>query len=243
MRWEAFLAWNNRTGEWFGPDDVLGFGDADEIPSSHNVHLLKHCEMAGPSVDIGIWFTWGRLDRAFRSDWPVPGNPWTLGDPAYWTLRSALAHAGAGTEQWHPSRMRETSKHHLLGGVHLTENAYPPFGIAKVVACTECGEVGNITIHRLRDSFVGKVAQSMTEDELMHKLTAILDRSVYHKDRVVELESVKVGLGQAYYVPWYLKCYPDKYPTWFGKHDGRVKGKPVRVGHERKLPAWAGSVV
>ena len=222
MRWEAFLAWNNRTNGWFGLDDLVGFGDADEIPSSHNIHLLKSCEMAGSSVDIGIWFPWGRLDRAFRPDWPVPGNPWTLGDPTYYTLRSALDHAGGGVEERYPSRMRGTSKHHLLGGVHLTDNAYPPFGIAKVIACTECGEVGKVAINQLHDCFVGESAQGLTDEELMYKINVILDRSVYFKDRIFDLKSIQPGMGEAYYVPWFIGCYPDKYPTWVGKLDSRV---------------------
>jgi hypothetical protein len=118
------LTWNNHTGGFFGRNDLVGFGDADEIPSSHNIHLLKHCKMAGPSVDIGSWFSWGRFDRAFRPDWPVPGHPWTLGDPTYWTLQSAMAFDKDGV---FPSRMREKSGKFLLGGVHMTDNPYPPF--------------------------------------------------------------------------------------------------------------------
>ena len=230
-RWEAFLAWNNRSGGSFGPDDVLGFGDADEIPSSHNLHLLKHCEMAGPSVDIGIWFPWAKLDRAFKPLWwSVKGHPWTLGDPTYWTLRSALEHANAGVSREYPipeypSRMRGKSSHHLLGGAHLTENAYPPFSIAKVIACTECGEQSKVTFKQLSDCFVSDAGQSLTDEELVEKLVVILDRSVYVGGRVVDLESAKAEMGQAYHVPWFMECYPDKYPTWFGKLDRRVLGK------------------
>ena len=117
----------------------MGFGDADEIPSAGNVELLKHCEMAGPSADIGVWFAWGRLDKAFRPDWPVPGHPWTLGDPTYWVLQNATAYGKNGR---FPSRMRGTSGNYLLGGVHMTDNPYPPFLLAKIITCTECGEEG-----------------------------------------------------------------------------------------------------
>lgn len=126
--------------------------------------------------------------------------------------------------------MRGKSSHHLLGGVHLTENAYPPFGIAKFLACIECGSMVKATVHQLRDCFVGEVAQGMTDEELMRKLTAILDHSVHFNGRVFPLEDVKAEVGQAHHVPWLLKCYPDMYPTWFGKLDGRLMGKPGRGG-------------
>jgi len=139
-RWEAFLVWNNRTGGNFGADDLVGFGDVDEIPSRHDIQLLKRCKMAVPSVDIGAWFAWSRLDRAFQSDWPVPGHTWTLGDPTYWTLGSVMAYANAAEDAF-PTRMRGRSGRYLLGGIHMTDNAYSPFLLAKTIACTECGEV------------------------------------------------------------------------------------------------------
>lgn len=51
-RWDSFLSWNKHS-KYFGPEDLVGFGDTDEIPARSNVQLLRHCEMAGASVDIG----------------------------------------------------------------------------------------------------------------------------------------------------------------------------------------------
>lgn len=229
------MAWNNRTGGLFGPGDLVGFGDADEIPSSHNIYLLKQCEMAGPSVDIGSWFAWGRLDRAFRPDWPVPNNPWTLGDPTYWTLRSAREYADASAHikrepplSDNPSRMRGKSGHYLLGGIHMTDSLYPPFSIAKVIACTECGEQSKITVRQLYDCFVGDACRGMGNEERLRKLTTILDRSVVFAGRVMDLDAVKRDIGEAYYVPWYVKCHPDRFPTWFDELDWRNVGAAGR---------------
>lgn len=221
MRWEAFLTWNNRTENPFGPDDLVGFGDTDEIPSSLNVHLLKHCELAGPSVDIGSWFAWGRLDRAFKPDWPVPNNPWTLGDPTYWTLRSAQAYAEAA-EGRYPSRMRGTSGHYLLGGIHMTDNPYLPFLLAKTMACTECGEDGTRLMTTLRDCFADGACREPGDEQFAAKLLQIVDRSSHHADRIVDIRSAKRRLGDAYYVPWYIICHPDRFPAWFGETDGRL---------------------
>ena len=78
LRWEKIKEWNGYT-KAFGDDDVIGFGDADEITFRDNIQLLKNCPLKTPSIDIGIWFPFGRMDQAFKSDFPVPGHPYTLG--------------------------------------------------------------------------------------------------------------------------------------------------------------------
>ena len=94
IRFDRFLQWNNKTKE-FGPDDIIGFGDADEIASFKNILLLKHCHFHHSSVDIGTLFYMGSLNRAFMTDWPVPGHGRLfLGDPTYFTIKSAIK-AGA----------------------------------------------------------------------------------------------------------------------------------------------------
>jgi hypothetical protein len=172
--------------------------------------------MAGPSVDIGVWFAWGRLDRAFRPDWPVPGHPWTLGDPMYWTLRSAMAYESDGA---FPSRMRGTSGKYLVLGVHMTDNPYPPFLLAKTIACIECGEAGHQLFKELGGYFVGDACRGLVDEELIRKLMQILDRSLPHQARMMEINAAKAQLGDAYYIPWYLDCHPDRFPGWFGKVD------------------------
>jgi hypothetical protein len=63
------------------------------------VHLMKHCEFRGPSVDVGIWFSPGDIADAFASDFPVPGHPFTLGDPTYYTVKSARLSKSIPTRQ------------------------------------------------------------------------------------------------------------------------------------------------
>ena len=218
------MDWNDRMGGYFGHNDLVGFGDADEIPSSRNVLVLRHCDMAGPSVDIGSWFAWGRVDRAFRPDWPVPGHPWTLGDPTYWTLRSALAYSNGSSDQF-PSRMRGTSGHYLLGGVHMTDNPYPPFLLAKSIACTECGEEGSKLFQAMHDCFVGSACEGLDDKGVIQKLMQMLDRSVHQSERMAGVRDGAIHmLGEAYYVPWYIECYPRRFPGWFGGVDARLLG-------------------
>jgi len=56
QRWLRFQAWNDVKNE-FGDDDILIFGDADEIPCRRTLNLVKHCSLAADEqVDIGIVF-------------------------------------------------------------------------------------------------------------------------------------------------------------------------------------------
>ncbi len=182
-RWKSFVRWNDHT-HFFGPQDVLGFGDVDEIPSRENVNLLRHCEFAEPSIDIGSWFAWTRIDTAFRPDWPVPGHSWTLGDPTFWTLASATEFAKDGTN--HPSRMRGKSSHFLLGGIHMTDNGYLPFFLAKRIACSECGD-HVIGILRELGAYYEKdgaiTVESMAEYSRTHDVNQSWDTSPAWSDR------------------------------------------------------------
>lgn len=214
-RWESFVRWNNHTN-FFGPDDVLGFGDVDEIPSRHNVHLLRHCSFAGLSVDIGSWVAWSRLTEAFRSDWAVPGNPWTLGDPTYWTVASATQFAKNGTH--HPNRMRGTSGHYLLGGIHMTDNGYLPFILAKLIACSECGNSGS----ELLRTFAAHFQRGNVSGETSQEISETLDRSLLYRHRFRKVTDIKGRLGAAYYLPWFLQCNVERYASWYGGVDSRL---------------------
>ena len=74
LRWEKIKQWNDVTNA-LKDDDLIGFGDADEVTSRHNIQLLKHCPLKSKSIDIGIWFPFGRMDQAFKTDFPVSGIP------------------------------------------------------------------------------------------------------------------------------------------------------------------------
>jgi hypothetical protein len=83
VRWSKVESWNNVKHE-FSDSDIVGFGDADEIASRLNIHLMKHCEFSGGQIDVGTWFAMDNIvDGAFRTDFPVPGHPYSLGDPTW----------------------------------------------------------------------------------------------------------------------------------------------------------------
>lgn len=221
LRWEAFVQWNNQT-RFFDTNDLIGFGDADEIPSRGNVNLLRHCEMIGPSVDIGLWFALGRLDRAFRPDWPVPDNPWTLGDPTFWTVGSALQFAELNNKPRgrYPSRMRGQSGHYLLGGIHMTDNPYLPFGLAKAISCTECADKIERLFRTLKEC--REEETNKDKDAFVKRMLDTLDiAGRFPKDRFLSMPAGKNSLRGAYYVPWFVECNPERYVGWHGGVDNR----------------------
>ena len=79
IRWDKIKKWNAVTNT-FQNNDLIGFGDADEITPRHSIQLLKYCPLKSKSVDIGIWFPFGRMDQAFMTDFPVSKKyKYTLG--------------------------------------------------------------------------------------------------------------------------------------------------------------------
>ena len=79
LRWEKIKQWNDIT-KALKENDVIGFGDADEVTSRKNMQLLKYCPLKSRSLDIGIWFPFGRMDQAYMTDYPVSNaHKYTLG--------------------------------------------------------------------------------------------------------------------------------------------------------------------
>ena len=70
VRWKKIKEWNSITHSLTN-NDIIGFGDADEVTSRTNIQLLKYCPLKSKSLDIGIWFPFGRMDQAYMSDYPV----------------------------------------------------------------------------------------------------------------------------------------------------------------------------
>lgn len=121
-----------------------------------------------------------------------------------------------------PSRMRGKSGKFLLGGVHMTDNPYPPFLLAKTITCTECGENIKELLTKLRDCFVGEACQGLDDEERMRKLMQMLDRTSPYESRMMKIDASRIELGDAYYAPWFLVCHPDRFPGWFGHVDERM---------------------
>lgn len=170
-----------------------------------------------PVHQLTLAHAWTRIDEAFRPDWPVPGNPWTLGDPTYWTVAAATDFGQDGTK--YPSRMRGTSGKFLLGGIHMTDNWHLPFIMAKLIACTECADNAAHLIRKLATFF----QEGNATMESLWEIDKALDRSQPLKSWIPKVPNIREALGAAYYLPWFLRCNPERYPSWYGKQDNRLQ--------------------
>ncbi|OHS95077.1 putative beta-1,4-mannosyl-glycoprotein beta-1,4-N-acetylglucosaminyltransferase [Tritrichomonas foetus] len=204
FRWEAFKQWNEFHNNYFSNDDIIGFGDCDEIPSFQNLRLLKKCQMKG-TTDIGIWFTFGQINKYFVSDYPVKNHSNTLGDPTYFILREAKAKAKLDLL---PTRNRGNSPFYLLGGLHLSRYRYLPSLLMKDLTQTEA-ENGN--------TFYSIFSNGLSTNEPMHSMALKLYKG--HEDSRTEKGKYRDLKQEAlntlpYLMPWFLECNLDRYPSF-----------------------------
>jgi hypothetical protein len=109
---------------------VVIFGHVDEIPARDDVWRIANCDedlVKKLPGNFGIWFPYGNLEYAFRSDFPARGKPWTLGDPGV-----SLANRKDDI------RLARGKFPNVLGrGFHATNYCFPPQVILKQLTATE----------------------------------------------------------------------------------------------------------
>lgn len=205
LRWEKFKEWNEKH-KYFEDDDLLGFGDTDEIPSRNALAVLKQCSGNLDHLDIGITFFFGGHENAFRSDFPKSGYPYTLGEPTFFTLKDALTFRG---KYPYPNKNRGQSPKFLLGGAHISPYPYAPFVMNKALVATERRKMA-------------VTSGSMEELEDYYKNEAVNQ----FRSRISNVNQVMNRIKDHYYIPWIMKCVPDRYPSFFGKRDQRLYYPP-----------------
>ncbi|KAG4072855.1 hypothetical protein HA402_002598 [Bradysia odoriphaga] len=211
-RWEKFVDWNGQT-RFFGDNDVIGFGDADEIPSRAKLNMFKYCQLKGESVDFGIWFPFGRIDQAFRTDYPVKGHPYTLGDPTFYTVASAKALVAKKPNEY-PNRKRGKSGNFMLGGMHMTHYGYLPFQLVKYCTATESN------MQTLKD--VQKLSSYLRVGDVLEMEAAFAATPKHFERRIIKVDLSKSEMKEICVLPWFYDCNRNRYPVWEGGHDTRL---------------------
>lgn len=181
--------------------------------------MFKYCEMKSESVDFGIWFPFGRINQTFRSDFPIRGHPYSLGDPTYYTLASAKASVAKKLTNYpngpdFPSRKRGRSGNYILGGMHMTHYGYLPFQLVKYATATEYGIQTLMDVQKLSNySKVGDI-------RIMEKYFAATPTKF--KLRIVKVDLSNKKMSEICVLPWFYDCNRDRYPVWEGGHDTRL---------------------
>jgi len=186
----------------YNDSTLVIFGHVDEIPAREDVWRVAHCDVKLPG-NFGIWFPYGNIKFAFRSDFPARSRPWTLGDPGV-TLAGQL-------EKMQLPRGRFSS---VLGrGFHATNYCFPPQVILKQMTATEYKGFDSATLEKLKN------ASDTSEDcsRVMHEIRAsCLQAPQTYGARYRSIsELIKSGVDEnEFYLPFALRQAPDRYPSW-----------------------------
>ncbi|CEM33343.1 unnamed protein product [Vitrella brassicaformis CCMP3155] len=189
-------------------DDVIIYGDLDEMPSGESLRHLQQCEPRPGVFPLsgGLLFFIGRLDEVYLSDSPVPGWKYLLERPSY--------------HRWHDAkriRRLEQPKRpggYLPGGWHLSDYPFLPFILIKRITISESRALES---HIWRDVLRGEVRPDFRP--LMKgwkKRLTRFDALAAHNARYRMLGEV-AGRG-----PWYLLCNRERFPAWFWMRDRRL---------------------
>lgn len=189
---------------------VINFADADEVTSRNNMHLMKHCQPIKLPVDSGIWFPMGRVDRAFRTDWPTAAGSYTYGDPTFQNLTNFV---GLG---------RGRSGPYLLGGMHMSDYNYLPFRLLKVVSNSDSTGIPESWIELLKHGEVAKLVEGLSNMEATVFPAAWRARII----SLTELYQLSPDYRQMVYLPWFLEGNHQRFPLWFGQDDPRLYVEP-----------------
>ena len=215
LRWEFFLKWNKEHDNYFGDNDVIGFGDTDEIASYKNVLLLKHCQQRG-TTDIGIWFTFGKINMyGVLTGFHIRGVNTAYGDPTYYLLKDAKKSS-------FPSRQRGRSPYFLIGGLHLTLYQYLPSVLTKTMSETEGDAYEMKYFFDILEQNYSIFQLELLFSKFMQDKWA--SHGLYHK-----LDPKKIGTPP-FILPWFLACNQKRYSSTTADQiqDKRLK-TPINV--------------
>ena len=171
--------------------------------------------MKSGSLDIGIWFPFGRLDQAYASDFPVSSKyKYSLGDPTFYRWKDLMSPTPPFLDGYtYPSRKRGRSENFLLGGIHLTYYTYLPYFMLRSLSATECGDAKHIFPQEGIQYLLYNQSLVLLEQEFEKRKT---------NARIKPLKEVERELSSIAVLPWFYNCNKQRYPAWDGKHDSRV---------------------
>jgi hypothetical protein len=157
----------------------------------------------------------GDLSRALRSSYHVPGRPHTFAQPTIYQWDAVIGtarYSGNHSYHCHPAagrRIFDRLAGFVPGGVHLTQAAFVPTSLLKVLTGTH--DTGTINlVHLLALDRAGL-------DREQARLYRLEDEQCLKEQTDPAAEVTDVAIE----VPWALACAQDRFPYWFGQPDPR----------------------
>ena len=218
--WKKMEEWNSGT-KYFSDDDVVMVGDLDEVPGLQVINNMKNCKLKSTvgAVNTGIWFPFGNIKNAFQTDWPAMDAksgqilPYSLNAPCWWTWKSAAAQVAKNEDKGLP-RMIGHLIPALLGGMHMTQYAYVPYFITKLMSISEGGSFKEML--QLTKQAIATNNITLLEVDLSSPFKSFGDRIIRVKDLPYEEREVVE-------IPWFLACNLQRFPNWVGMPDLRLQ--------------------
>lgn len=190
--------------EKYDDETVVIFGHVDEIPAREDAWKLANCAGRALPGNFGIWFPYGNLEYAFRSDFPARNKPWTLGDPGATTAR--------GMKDMGLPRGRFEN---VLGrGFHASNYCFPPQYLLKMMTATEYGGF-DAAIEEMKNALAenktcAHIMRGVRERCLNDPVRAFGSRMRRVRDLVRSGED-----AEQFYVPHALRTGNyTRYPSW-----------------------------
>lgn len=230
FRLQKFLDWNKSTG-YFKGGDFIGIGDTDQIPSRETISILKYCAVNDNALRIGIWFPYVSDNTIFKSDFPVPSNPYTLGNPTYWkvsSLQMLYSDLESGRNHRESFTKRASSRQFLLGGMHFSTFPYLPFQLIKQLTAPDDGLQGISNLIQIGMTYLNKSDNNVDSTALKKLKEIITPQWWISSELILSLDSFRKIYGENILnsivkVPWFYYCNPWRYPGFKGKNDERLK--------------------
>ena len=199
-------------------EDVFISASTDEVLSRETLLQLRWCHLSKDITTGALWMPLGNLERAFKSDFPVPGRPHTYSLPTVlkWHLVSSRPPMGRRVQQqWLDGSCQDEQtcyKSYLLGGIHLTNPALLVQRILKELTSTSDSLYGGF-INTERLVSLTRQEADLEQDKL-YRLEAQVCW-VENSDPVSEAGDIETR------TPWWLGCHPHRYPYWFNRPESR----------------------
>ena len=192
--------------------DLLISGDVDEVISQSALHKLRHCALVSPVLSGAIIMPMGDLRRAMRTEFPVVGKMHSFAQPTLYDwggIEEGLFDGSRMVMTLRASDHGGPVERYVTGGIHMTGNAFVATTFLKDLTATEYS--GKIKLELLMNMTLEDI-DNVQED------TYNLGYSPRWKNMMDPVEDIK---DMEKFIPWFMKCNPQRFPYWFGESDPR----------------------
>eukprot|EP00128_Syssomonas_multiformis_P017639 Colp12_sorted_trinity150504_noHs@30333 len=195
---------------WLSDDDIIIWGDGDEVADPGLLLHMKHCEITTHDIfplATNTPFYMSDFRWLFQTDWPPSYNyPYSFAMPTLWsyrTLKELSQDPGMDLRRHKPKNPWPELP---PGGYHVSSFAYPPSLMFKLLSTTEYGDASQIP----RD---------------MVEWMTLLQRSPHpwpcHRIHSAgnTLPDAYTKWGYTHRAPWFVQQNPERY--WYLHLDDR----------------------